>query len=261
MKQYLIGICFITATLLLSQTGWAVSQDLIDLDHPSWSLSDTIGEVSVYTRSYPKSNIKAFKARATIELPLAQIIAAMAEPGSAARWIDQCLNATTLVGPRLNNRVSYTLNNLPWPFSNRDVVARVITSSPNNPNEIIINISSANEIDQPEHPDAVRIKTLNARYRLRALSPELTEFVWSQHTEPAGYLPDWLINAKLIEIPSLSIPKLISLASNERYIGAQIMFDENLNFSDVTLANGLQISTLFPILAKHSSTLKPTSEK
>jgi hypothetical protein len=260
MKPYLKGICFIVA-MLLSRQDWAVSHDAFDSSKTNWALSEQVGAVSVYTGTFPKSNIKAFRAQATIDLPLAQILAAMAEPGSGAKWLDGCLSAKNLGGQTLGNRITYTLNDLPWPFSNRDIVARVITTNPNGPDEIIINVTNASDIIYQESNHAVRIQSLNAVYRLRALSPTRTEFLWSQHTEPAGYLPDWLINAKLIDIPSLSIPNLVALASNERYAGAQLIFDSNMQFDDIVLASGLQMSSLFPKLTKHASHSPSTSEK
>jgi len=260
MKPYLKGVFFIVA-MLLSRHDWAVSHDAFDSRQTNWALSEQVGLVSVYTGAFHNSNIKAFRAQATIDLPLAQILAAMAEPGSGAKWLDGCLSAKNLGGHTLGNRITYTLNHLPWPFSNRDIVARVLTTSPNGPNEILINVTSANDIKHQELNRAVRIQSLNAAYRLRALSPTRTEFVWSQHTEPAGYLPDWLINAKLIDIPSLSIPNLVALASNERYVGAQLTFDSNMQFDDIILASGLQMSSLFPKLTKHDSQSLSMSEK
>ena len=49
--------------------------------------------------------------------------------------------------------------------------------------------------------------------------------VWLQHTDPAGALPSWLVNALIVDIPFNSMKALERIAKEPKYANGQILYD------------------------------------
>ena len=81
--------------------------------------------------------------------------------------------------------------------------------------EGIFRILLANRPNAYPDQGLVRVNRLQGRYLLTPKGPNQTEIVWEQHTEPGGYLPAWLVNQLLRNIPLQSLKNLRALVEPE----------------------------------------------
>ncbi|MFT5719047.1 MAG: hypothetical protein ACI9T7_003258, partial [Oleiphilaceae bacterium] len=122
----------------------------------------------------------------------------------------------------------------PWPFKNRDIIVNIVTSNNPDTDEITITMSSDKTLVS-ETDEAVHITDSHAKYILRPIKKNITEFVWIQHTEPAGKLPAWLVNSMIIDLPLNSISKLQEVAKLKKYQDAMIEFDSQKQIQGLKL--------------------------
>lgn len=219
-----------------------LANEAFDPRSPNWIAAKKSDRLTIYTATYPASNFEAFKAEALLNQPLANIAAAISNPDSCPRWVNDCLASKNLDISSFNERYGYALSHLPWPFSNRDIIVRINTRSPKGKQQIHISMHTDDNRFSIEETDAVRITQSRTLYILEAVSKQQTRVTWMQHTEPAGALPAWLVNQKIIELPEKSLPKLEQLAAQPRYQQATLQFDSEENIRGIRLQNGEQLN-------------------
>ncbi|MFT7186301.1 MAG: hypothetical protein ACI84K_001699 [Pseudohongiellaceae bacterium] len=194
-----------------------------------WQQSDVYKNTTIYTRDVKGSNFNAFKAVAIIDQSIESIFAVISDPTSCPLWVDNCIESSSYINhqqekPQFKNRYGYALNHLPWPFKNRDIIVNIVTLNNPDTNEITITMSSDEKLIS-KTDGAVHITDSHAKYTLRPMKKNQTEFIWMQHTEPAGELPAWLVNSMIIDLPLNSISKLQKVAKQKKYQDAMIEFD------------------------------------
>lgn len=228
-------------TLLASNTKlFSIDTKLNELSQ-DWQQVEAHKNITIYTRHYKDSNFAAFKALAKINRSIESIFAVISDPTSCPLWVDNCIESYNYLKHhqekiQFKNRYGYALNHLPWPFKDRDLIVNIVTSNNPDTNEITITMSSDKDLIG-DNDEAIHITDSHTKYILRPINKNQTEFVWMQHTEPAGELPAWLVNSMIISLPLKSISNLENIAKLKKYQDAMIEFDsqkkiQGLKFRD-----------------------------
>lgn len=214
-------LLFLTA---LFSSPFAISEE-IPMDAPDWDEKTTEGNIVIYTRPHAESSFKAFKAVAIIDAPLNNIMAVMANPESCMEWVLGCTVANAFDEKSFNDRYAYSVNNMPWPFKDRDYVLHIKTTSDPKSGVILMHMDATN--DKKEINDEFeRVRVAQTVYSFEALDDNKTKMIWLQHTEPGGILPGWLVNSLIIDIPIKSLQALERVAQMPKYQDADILFDQ-----------------------------------
>lgn len=241
MKQLLQGFLVLTA-LLSGQTGWT-APSIAALPAGSWELASERNGIQVFSRNWPGSEVSAFKAVTTIHQPLASVLAVLSDATSCMNWVEDCAESGAIGPQNFAERKAYMRSNLPWPFSDRFVELNIRSKvkypkSEQSPRviEIIMQVAQNNEKETPE--GSVRIEHSFSHYLLRALDDTRTEIEWTQHTEPAGYLPNWLINSRLTDFPVATLGNLRTLCASPRYQSVELVLDQDGQIQNIRLEDG-----------------------
>ncbi|MCG8610255.1 MAG: START domain-containing protein, partial [Pseudomonadales bacterium] len=179
-------------------------------DHPGWKLALEKDGVEIYTRPYENSDIEAFKAVALLNAPLNNIMAVMANPNSCTEWVHGCTVSYGFDEASFNSRYAYSVNDLPWPVRDRDYVLKLTTWTSKESGHIMLEMHAVPD-RKPIADDYQRVTVANTVYEFIP-EGDKTRVIWLQHTEPAGVLPGWLVNALLVDIPYKSLKKLEEVA-------------------------------------------------
>ncbi|UDL04214.1 START domain-containing protein [Marinobacter sp. CA1] len=214
--RWMIGV----AAALLSPLSLA---SLPPEDAPDWSLRKTEGNIRVYTIEQPDSSFKAFKAIALMDVPLENLMAVMIDPTSCMSWVHGCTEAYGLEGGSFQDRYAYSINDMPWPVTDRDYVLHITTAGNESRGEVIMELNAVPDYREPDD-DLVRVDRSDTRYRFVAEGDQ-TRMIWLQHTDPNGSLPGWLVNNLLVDIPVKSLQSLEQLATEPRYANHRLQFD------------------------------------
>lgn len=189
-----------------------------------WQLVQDKGGIKIFTRDTPGSDFQAFKATTRLDAPLASVIAVMNTPSSCMEWVHGCEQAYNLQVHSFNDRIAYSINNLPWPVEDRDYVLEITTQAEPKTGDIIIRMHTKNDV-KPISPDFVRVTDSDTFYRFHAADATHTDVTWIQHTDPNGSLPSWLVNRLLVDIPYESLRNLNKLVGSAAYQGYRLDYN------------------------------------
>lgn len=178
------------------------------LGTPLWELELDEEGIRVETRTIDGSGVRAFQATVDVAGAAESVLALMDDPASYTQWVHGCSYSTFLSKPDLFHRLSYQVNDMPLLITDRDLVMWVVVTAEAR-GEYRIEMSNRPQA----HPEQglVRVNRLQGSYRLIPLDEAHTRIIWEQHIEPGGYLPDWLVNQLLRNIPLNSLRNLRGL--------------------------------------------------
>jgi hypothetical protein len=197
-----------------------VRTDYTDLQ---WELQKDKEGIQVYFSHIEGSEVKAFKGRTIISASASSILKVMKDAAACKDWIWGCTYASNIKEINFDEFYRYGVNHLPWPANDRDYVNHIKTMQDSVSGNFIVTIKATEGHIPPTKN--VRLQKMDIEYILGPLSEFETEVTWTQHTEPGGYIPDWLVNMLLIDIPYYSLTRLEDVASSAKYRSARFVYD------------------------------------
>lgn len=132
-----------------------------------------------------------FRAVATVEAPLARVIAVLSDVPRHVEWRSRLAEARVLERPSERVAILYNRIHGAWPVSDRDVVVRSETHV-EGPDAVRIELRAVESPLAPEREGVVRVPLLEGRYALAALGPERTRVEYGMRMELGGSVPGWL---------------------------------------------------------------------
>ncbi|MBU2954085.1 START domain-containing protein [Marinobacter sp. F3R08] len=200
----------------------------------AWTLRKESSGIRVYTIEQPDSRFKAFKAVAILETPIENLMAVMANPGSCVEWVHNCTESYAFGDGEFLDRFAYSVNDMPWPVTDRDYVLRIQTRGDQASGEIIMHLNAVPD-QRAENSSRIRVDRSDTLYRFTPQGNK-TRMVWVQHTDPNGSLPGWLVNSLLVDIPIRSMEMLERVANTEKYRGYRLVHDAQGQLTGIRLS-------------------------
>ncbi|AOY88570.1 lipid-binding protein [Marinobacter salinus] len=227
------AICALLVTALAAANARA---ELPAEDAEGWSLHKEEENIRVYTIDQDQSSFKAFKAVALLDVPIGNLMAVMVNPRSCVEWVYNCTESYAFGKGSFHDRYAYSVNDMPWPVTDRDYVLRIRTYGDETSGEIIMDLN-ATPNQRAENDNRVRVDRSDTLYRFIPEGDQ-TRMIWVQHTDPNGALPGWLVNSLLVDIPVRSLQALEKVAATEPYQGFRLVYDADGHLIDVRLSDG-----------------------
>lgn len=212
------------ALLLMAGPGQAATAELPD-ENADWRLQKEVDNIRIYTIEQEDSPFRAFKAEALLDVPLANVMAVMQDPTSCIEWVHGCSESRAFGDGDFDERYAYSVNDMPWPVSDRDYVIRIRTQGEKDSGEVEMNLNAV-PAKQPEQDGLVRVDRSDTLYRFIPEGDQ-TRMIWLQHTDPNGALPGWLVNSLLVDIPLKSMQKLEAVADRPVYDNHELVYDRD----------------------------------
>ncbi|HLV78028.1 MAG TPA: START domain-containing protein [Marinobacter sp.] len=228
------GVAIFFASLLLSAPLVAEPGPLPAIDAEHWALQKEVDSIRIYTMAQPGSGFQAFKAVAELNAPIENLMAVMIDPESCKEWVFNCVESYAFGRGDFHDRYAYSVNDMPWPVTDRDYVLRIRTHGNAETGEITMDLNATPGM-RAEYSRRVRVDVSNTLYHFTPQG-ERTRMVWVQHTEPNGALPGWLVNSLLVDFPVKSMQALEAVAQSDRYQGYQLEWGDDGNLQAVTPA-------------------------
>ena len=224
MYQLLSKFLSICLVLLLSiSTSYA---------NDNWQLEKAAFGIKVYTRPMQGSAIREIKGEVVINSSLDSIMAVFDDVTNYPAWNHQCSKAYLLNKINKNERYHYQNIKMPFPMLDRDLLIRstisqlgkqIVIQLQATPNYCKNNsIKACKTINQSKQ---IIVKKLRGLYQLTPLRDHKVKVVWIQHTEPAGKIPNWLVNNMLVDVPFNTLKKLSKQVTKKPYQDAQLKRD------------------------------------
>ncbi|WP_372964815.1 START domain-containing protein [Marinobacter sp.] len=200
-----------------------------------WALQKEIDNIRIYTMDQQNSGFQAFKAVAELNVPIENLMAVMINPKSCMEWVHNCIESFAFGKGNFHDRYAYSVNNMPWPVTDRDYVLRIRTRGNQQTGEIFMDLNATPGM-RTELSSRIRVDRSDTHYHFTP-TDNGTRLVWLQHTEPNGALPGWLVNNLVVDIPVKSMQALEAVAQEEKYQGYRIEWSEDGNIKAVVPDN------------------------
>lgn len=218
MKKTL-SVSFIALSGLLSSSAViAESQQLASpVATADYQLAINKQGIMVWTAPVQNSSLLAFKAQTTISSNLTPIVATIYDDKAVSEWIPNTKNVTILEKNATNTQYKiHFIVDMPFPLSNRDVVANIqYNQQPNG----IISIISDGAIDakKPVTAGVIRIKNYHTEWYLMPKANHKTQVLLSGFIDPAGGLPSWAVNMFVEDQPFKMLKSLKKMVQKPQY--------------------------------------------
>ncbi|PAV27298.1 lipid-binding protein [Tamilnaduibacter salinus] len=213
---------FIVCLLILLIPGLALAGPALPSQDADWAVQQDSDGIVVETADLPGSDFQAFRASTTFDVPVSRVMAVMAHPQSCMKWVHNCTAARNLSGT-FRDRFAYSVNDMPWPVSDRDYVLHVLTRGEPGSGTVEVRMSAVKG-HHPKQDGMVRVTKSDTLYRFTPVGNGQTRMTWVQHTEPNGSIPSWLVNSLLVDIPFQSVKALRDVVHEPRYAGHRLVF-------------------------------------
>lgn len=170
-------------------------------DNPGdWILKKDENGIKVYTRYSPGSNLKEVRVVNTVRSSLSAIVAVLIETKNYPQWIYACGEAQTLKLLNDREQYQYSVTNVPWPFSDRDVVTHLKVEQDSVTGIVMVNCNGTPDYI-PDKEGRVRVQHFQSGYKLTPLDSGMVKVEFELYVDPGGNIPAWLINANIVLAP------------------------------------------------------------
>ncbi len=200
MKSSGCGLGFLLVVCVLG-AGLAIAAPLEE-----WSLDKRANGIDVYTRPVEGSGIKEFKGTVEVDAEIDAVVALLRDSDRFKTWFPNTPESKLL---DRNGDISYqyTVMSTPWPMDDRDNVFRSVTQRDETTGVVEITLTAAPDY-RPIQDGRIRVQEARGTWRLEPIANSKTHVTFTMHLEPGGGVPQWIINARIIDTPFQALTNL-----------------------------------------------------
>jgi len=166
----------------------------------SWEFVKDKDGVKIYTRKEAGKTLKSYKGVADINAPAEKVFTLVEDVNHTEWWDKNLTQIKVLLYEKCKRAQYYLVYDLPWPVTDRDLCVNVtVTSDPATGEHQIIATPLPGAV--PEHDDMIRIREYRQTWTIRPAGPSMAHVVLEGYVDPAGSIPDWLLNMLIVDSP------------------------------------------------------------
>lgn len=177
--------------------------------------------IEVFTRTVGDSPLKEFKGVTHIKAPVTAFVALLEDTERATQWMHNVIQFDMVEEISDTEKVVYTVNETPWPVTDRDVYVYSSFIADSN-GTVTSNLRAQSGHDKDE--DFVRMPSIQGKWEFTPQEDGMTKVVYQVHADPGGSLPDWLVNAIVVDTPLNTLENLHEVVHDEQYQGKEYDF-------------------------------------
>lgn len=195
---------WLTGVLLMIGSSLAMAE--VNFTALDWKKKVNENNLTIFTAEVPGYQIKAFKAVSTYEASMAQMVAVITDMNHFTEWMEGALEAHVI--KRFNNKsqACYYVNDIPFPLKERDGVI-VQTIRHIDDKTISIDLTPQNELAE-KRDKYTRVNHFLGNWILKEVEEGKVELTYQIHLDPAGMIPDWVVNLMITNTPKKTLKKL-----------------------------------------------------
>jgi len=163
-----------------------------------WELEKNKNGIKVYTRQIEGAKIKEFKAVTTVTSNMEALGSIIDEVSEYTEWQANISSARILEQVNQNEQYLYFTTDVPWPIKDRDVV--VYSKKTINNGTLTYTLKGI-----PDHfkedEDFLRIRDAKGKWQFVPKGNGKFEVLYQFYGDPAGSIPNWIINMFIVDGP------------------------------------------------------------
>ena len=172
-----------------------------------WNFVKEQDSIKIYTRIEPNNTLKSFKGETIFHASVEKVCSMLGNPKNDDWW-DKNITDIKLLGYEKDKFVQYYLiYNMPWPLTNRDLVAQTIIASDIVTGEKTFTAEPLFNV-VPEKQGIVRINQYHQKWTVQPLANGNIHIILEGFIDPGGNVPAWAYNMIVPETPLKAIRSL-----------------------------------------------------
>ncbi|MCR9276512.1 MAG: START domain-containing protein [Pseudomonadaceae bacterium] len=192
-------------------------------DAAPWELKRDKDGITVYTRPVEGSNYRAVQAVMTVAATPSAAVALIFDTDACPQWADLCKESRVFEAVSETEMFVYTLNDIPWPVSDRDATTHVVWEHSESDGTVTMTATVVSD-KLPKTGRTVRLSEGTTNWIFRPLPDGQLEITSRAHIEPGGAIPGWLSNRLLVDSPFTTMQGMRELLLSGRYDDVEIAF-------------------------------------
>jgi hypothetical protein len=209
IRSYLLAFL-----LLLGPVGTASGKDGVD-----WKLVSDRDGIQIYMAHSDDSRIKTFRGVTTFELNDFYSLAALLDDEEYyPRWLYLIRDLHEVRRRSATDRDYYVLTKLPWPVVDRDAGLNFVVKQDAQTHELQISFRAKSGIAKDDN-QYVRIPEMYGYFNALPVGGKRVQVTFEVRLDPGGYIPAFLANFILKDIPFVSLQRVRRIINTERFAG------------------------------------------
>ncbi len=191
-----------------AETRW---EDVLDRDN-----------IQIWKRSVDGSEYGELKATTIVNARIEVIWELLCDTGSNKKWVENSEQARLIEQVDQTTALMYFSVDLPWPISNRDMVAKSSAIFDRENRRIVIKTTAVDDLIVPPRKGYIRVTEFFNEWILEYIQGqrENTRVIYKLRTNPAGHIPPFFVNLLIRKQPYKTLTKLKKMVTIPKYIEA-----------------------------------------
>ena len=186
-----------------------------------WKYKRETQGLKIYTRKVADSNLKELKFTTTVDASLHSVIALLRDVNAYQNWVYKCTKSENKKMVGYFETYDYYELDFPWPIADRDLYTH--SSMKQDPDTKVVIAQTKGIPDfAPVNKDFIRVEVQENKWTLTPISKYKVHISYFLKAEPAGTIPDWLVNMVVDHGPVRSMKRFRELLSLDKYKNAVV---------------------------------------
>ena len=184
-----------------------------------WRLMTAEDGIIVFRQHHSQSSLETF--RGVMRMPLEDEYAMLSlynDTEAFPEWLHLIQGAEAIgrEGP-LDRNFRFEIN-LPWPVKDREAVVNAQQKQITTPDEesVVTTLRARPKLIEP-NSGYLRIRQLHGVFKLRRVKPEEVEVTFQVRLDMGGWIPNWMVNVFLREMPFHTLKNLRQVVRQDEY--------------------------------------------
>lgn len=196
---------------------WAHVANAADVRH--WKLVSDRDGIQIFMAHNDESRLKTFRGVTTLEMDdYYSPIALLDDEEYLPRWLYLIRDLNEVKRRSEIDRDYYVVTKLPWPVVDRDAGLQFNVRQDLQTHEIQV-LFKAREGIAKENGDYVRIPEMVGHFNVLPIGGKKVQITFEVLLDPGGYIPAFLANFILKDIPFVSLQRVRRIINTERFKG------------------------------------------
>lgn len=178
-----------------------------------WKLEKDKDDIQIYTRKVTDFKLKEFKAVTSVNASVELLFSILHNAEKYSEWMSNLQQSHILKQTNENELYIYSESNLPWPFSNRDIVSQSLFYHKDG--KSFMKITGLPDYI-PEKKGIIRMKYTKGLWTFIPLASGETKIIYQFLGDPGGSIPGWLANLFIVDGPYKTLLHLKEVS--EKYV-------------------------------------------
>jgi hypothetical protein len=207
--------------LMMGQVKAAENNETDSLD---WDLKRDRDGVQVYTRDVEDSPFDAVRATTVMEnIRLSSLVALIMDAEACPNWADRCAASSIHEYISETEQLIYSLNDLPFPVKDRDVLTRTFWSQDSETRAVLLESEATNGILE-EVKGKLRLTEAKVSWNFLPQADGSIQVINEAHVNPGSAFPGWVINMLLVDTPFETMKSFREEVTSPKYADAEFGF-------------------------------------